>query len=217
MRIQLIILLFLLLVPKQFLAQRPKEVGKETIVIQKGKTDRGNSVLFFEWNIGSNEIFGNNASRGMSLNFDVGYGYFFADRYSFTINSGLYAFANKKDVDNTLARDYRVGTSVRRYFFKRAAFYIDAGIRVGLYKYKTMDESQNQSLVYVTPALGLGYEYLVTDLLPGLNNHLGIAAECTTLISTKKEYKETSIPCFPKIELKFAILYHLNKSHQIKK
>ena len=212
MRNCIILLLLLAIVPKLQMAQRPKVIDEEVIERQKGKTDRGTSVLFLEWNLNRNEIFENNSYGGISTNWGIGYGYFFADRYSFTVKGGLYSFMNKSAEGNALVRDYHAAATVRRYFFKRAAFYVDLGVRIGAYR--TMDQGEDLRLVYVTPSLGLGYEYLITGVFPALDNKLGVAVECSTLVPTSEKCKEaTALPCFPSYELKFVILYHFNKKN----
>ena len=168
-------------------------------------------MFFFEWNIDRNEIFESKSSGGIAKSFDLGYGYFFADRYFIAIKSGFYAFANKSTQQSVFERNYHVEASVRRYFFKRAAFYIDTGIRTGLYKNKS--ETIGIELFYVMPEIGVGYEYMVNDLHPALNNHFGVSIECSTLIPTKNEFKETTIPCFPQIELEFGVRFYFNKKN----
>ncbi len=205
----LLFLPFLLLIPKQHLAQHHTALSKEPIETQKEKTNRGTSVFFFEWNIDRNEIFESKSSGGISKSFDLGYGYFFADRYFFAFKTGFYAFANKSIQQSVFERNYHVEASVRRYFFKRAAFYVDTGVRSGLYMNKS--ETIDIGLFYVMPKIGIGYEYLINDFHPVLNNRFGVSIESSTLIPTKNEFKETSIPCFPQMELKFGVHYYFNK------
>ena len=72
-------------------------------------------------------------------------------------------------------------------------------------------ETIDIGLFYVMPKIGIGYEYLINDFHPVLNNRFGVSIESSTLIPTKNEFKETAIPCFPQMELKFGVHYYFNK------
>ncbi len=206
--ISLIILLTVF--SKLSISQRPAEIGLTTIEPQRQRTDKGTTSVFFDWNINQNEVFENLQYGGISKNFDIGWGHFFADRYFVTIKSGFYAFANKGGNSNVFTRDYRAELSVRRYFFKRAAAYFELGVRGGSYKrIKTSMEKEN--LNYAAPMVSVGYEYLITDLTPALNNHLGVKIGISSLVPFKRELQETHLPFFPAVELKFGIMYYFNR------
>lgn len=211
MKHTILLLVLLTLCYKLSIAQRPTEIDPTTIESQRQRTDKGMSCVFFDWNINQNEVFENLQYGGISKNFDIGVGHFFADRYCATIKSGLYAFANSTgNYPNTFLRDYRAELSVRRYFFKRAAAYLELGVRGGAYK-KIKASTENVSLNYVAPLVSVGYEYLITDLHPVLNNHLGVKIGMTSLIPIKKELYETHLPVFPGVELKFGVMYYFSR------
>lgn len=209
MKRTILLLVFLTLCYKLSLAQRPKETDPITIESQRQRTGLGMSCFFFDWNIIQNEIFENIEVGGISKNFDIGFGHFFADRYCATIKSGLYAFTNYTN-QSTFTRDYRAELSVRRYFFKRAAAYLELGVRGGAYK-KIKASTENVSLIYAALLASVGYEYLITDLHPVLNNHLGVKIGMTSLIPINKELSETYLPVFPAVELKFGVMYYFGK------
>lgn len=204
------LIILLTICPKLSISQRPAGIGPSTIESQRQRTDKGTTCVFFDWNIEQNEIFENLQYGGVSKNIDIGLGHFFADRYFITIKSGFYAFSNKGDNSNVFTRDYRAELSVRRYFFKRAAAYFELGVRGGTYK-RIKTSMKNENLNYAAPMVSVGYEYLITDLTPALNNHLGVKIGISSLVPFKKELQETHLPFFPAVELKFGIMYFFNR------
>lgn len=204
------LIILLAISPKLSISQRPAEKDPTVIESQRQRTSKGTTSVFFDWNIDQNEVFENLQYGGVSKNFDIGLGHFFADRYFITIKSGFYAFAQKGGNSNVFTRDYRAELSVRRYFFKRAATYFELGVRGGSYK-RIKTSMENESLNYAAPMVSVGYEYLITDLTPALNNHLGVKIGISSLVSFKKELQETHLPFFPAVELKFGIMYYFNQ------
>ena len=206
------LLVLLTLCCKPILAQRPTKTDKAAIESQRQRTGKGMSCVFFDWNINQNEVFNDLEAGGISKNFDIGVGHFFADRYCATIKCGLDAFANSTSYSTMFKRDYHAESSVRRYFFKRAAAYLELGVRCGTYK-KLKTPTENLRLNYAAALVSVGYEYLITDLHPELNNHLGVKIGMTTLapFSNAKELRENFLPVYPGVELKFGVMYYFGK------
>ena len=193
-------------------AQRPMKASQETFETLAKKTNKGISVFQFNWNIDANEHFEDQESTGLGRAFNVGYGYFFADRTSVWTRVGLNSFVNKVPSPgiSLYRRDFHLQFGVRRYFFKRAAFYAELGGQVGAYKRQGGDASQDTEKVYFSPLVSLGYEYLITDLHPSLDNHLGVEIGLSHLIPLKSGLAN-ELPgagYFPELVLQFGINYH---------
>ena len=212
MKRTILLLVLLTLCYKLSIAQRPTKIDPTVIESQRQRTGKGMSCVFFDWDINRNEVFNDLEAGGISKNFDIGVGHFFADSYCATIKCGLDAFANSTSHSSMFKRDYHAETSVRRYFFKRAAAYLELGVRGGTYK-KIHTPAENLRLNYAAALVSVGYEYLITDLHPVLNNHLGVKIGMTTLapFSKAKELSENFLPVFPGVEFKFGVMYYFGK------
>ena len=108
--------------------------------------------------------------------------------------------------------DFHAQLGIRGYFFKRAGFFAEVGTRLGSYKNAQNDiaNSNNKKALYIVPLVSLGYEYLITDLHPCIDNHLGLEIYTTCLIPVKKEQMSWYIPIFPNVEIGFSLKYHFN-------
>lgn len=208
-----LIVALLVLCFKQGLAQRPKEIGKDAIEIQRNRTNKDGSEVYFKWNIDRNEIFENKYHGGISKDFSIGFGHFFADRSLIVVNSGLYSFSSSSMVASVFLRDYNMELGIRQYFFRRAETFFELGVRAGVYK-KTKKTNNaleaTENLSYFAPSFSVGYDYLVTSLHPVLNNRMGVTIEMSSLIPINKELLYTSIPFFPQIVLELGLYYHFN-------
>lgn len=198
-----ITMVFLLALSFGCLAQRTESVSAEEKRNQAQKADKGQSALCLGWKVNGNEYFEDKAGSGFGSSFDLGYEYFVFNRTSFIGKVGLMTFGNSRESQ----REAYALISVRRYFFKRAGFFAEAGCQIGSFRELFHNGDGSQEFRYCLPACSVGYEYLVTNLHPVLDNHLGIEASLFTLIPTKS-YDEFTITEFPAIDLCFKIKWH---------
>ena len=198
-----IILLFLLALSYNGMAQRPAKASDEEKMMQAKKTDRGKSALFLGWGFGNNEFFKTKTSSGFGVHFEGGFEYFFINKTSVIGKVGASVFDNR--VNNR--RELYDHIALRRYFFKRAGLFLEAGGQFGIFRRVQQEEGSNLSFNYIQPAVSIGYEYLITDLHPFFDHHVGLEAAVLTLIPTK-HFEMFTIPAFPFYDFHFKIKYH---------
>ena len=194
-------------------AQRPHATPQEVVDMQVKKTNAGISCFQLNWDIDSNEYFEDKESMGIGKAFNFGYGYFFSNQTSVWLKVGFCSFVNRVPTPDISAyrRDFHLQFSVRRFFFKRAAFYVELGGQMGAFRRQGGAFDQDVESIYYAPMVSVGYGYLIIDLHPILDQHLGVEFGVTSLIPLQKSmtYDFSGIGFFPEVVLQFGVNYKL--------
>ncbi len=204
---------YFLMIGHSGMAQRPGKATAEEKKQQAAKTAKGTSALTLNWNIDKNEFFKDKASSGISFCNQIGYEYWFVNRWSVSARLGQSVFINwVPDGNATQTLDFNAQLGIRGYFFKRAGFFFELGTRLGSYKFAKNDttDPNNKKAFYALPEVSLGYEYLITNLHPYVDNHLGLEIYALCLIPVKKDQMSWYIPVFPGVEIGFSLKYHFS-------
>ncbi|MBQ6769354.1 MAG: hypothetical protein IJP44_00080 [Bacteroidales bacterium] len=131
---------------------------------------------------------------------------FFAKRYALYSGFGYKGSAYSSYSGGNL--DALISAKVRRYFFAKANCFVGLGVQAGRY-FSVENSSPTDVFFYCMPDIEIGYEYLLTDVHPALDNHLVLEVCASTLIPYKQRYWSTALPCFPALKLQVGISYHL--------
>lgn len=155
------------------------------IALQHAKAEKGGSFLFA--NIKDCPMtLTNDYMEITNGDLNIGYGYFFANRFALT---ACYSAKNFSDgyLDGRFPFDMLsvqgLTLGVRGYLFRRAGFYVEVGVRFGHVHHLSNDMTGMTRYSYIRPAFSFGYEYLITHGLPAFNNHLGVTASFNGIIS----------------------------------
>lgn len=214
----IIALIGLLVLPSLSKAQRPGKASAEEKMQQAAKTAKGTSALTLNWDINKNEFFKDKTSSGICLCNQIGYEYWFVNRWSISAKIGQSIFINWiPDGNATQSLDFNAQLGIRGYFFKRAGFFAEVGTRMGSYKYAKNDttDPSNKKEFYILPMVSLGYEYLITNLHPYVDNHLGLEIYALCLIPVKKDQMSWYIPVLPGVEIGFSLKYHFSPKAKV--
>lgn len=155
------------------------------IALQHAKAEKGGSFLFA--NIKDCPMtLTNDYMEITNGDLNLGYGYFFANRFALT---ACYSAMNFSDgyLDGRFSFDMLsvqgLTLGVRGYLFRRAGFYVEVGVRFGHVHHLSNDMTDMTRYSYIRPAFSFGYEYLITHGLPAFNNRLGVTASFNGIIS----------------------------------
>lgn len=148
--------------------------------------------------------------------YNLSVAYFFANRYSFDLEAGLYVhMKNYSDGSSLAMSDRRLEISTRRYFGRRAGLFIGMGVVGGFVRYSSFDAVDYTQMLgggwYIRPMLAVGYEYLITDLHPALNNHLALnVSACGLVPCSKSDLKGSKVLTFwPAVTLGIGLRFYL--------
>ena len=193
---------FLLVLHITLWCQSHTRTREENIQIQAANVQKGNWFLCCLIPTTAFEIYETRLNGGHSFDFNVMGGYFFANRYCLCANLSLDSYwdSNKNTIDKSCS------LGARRYFLKRASLYLGLGCKTGQY-HMIDDIGTIDSYGYIRPYVELGYEYLITELHPLLNNHLGLEISCSSMIPFAND-NNMQIYVFPAVKYKFSVLYH---------
>ena len=147
------------------------------------------------------ELYETRTNHGLSFNFYTNLGYCFSNSYS--IVSGI-TLMDYYDYDNSES-DKSVEVSLRQYFFKKSRLFAGIGCQIG--EYSRSSDTTMSKYGYIRPRLEIGYKYLITDLHPIVDNHLGIEIFVYSMIPAKND-NITEIMVFPAIKFNVGICYH---------
>ena len=174
----------------------------ENILLQAANAQKGKGFIGCLIPAAAFEIYETRLSGGQSFDFNAMAGYFFAKRYCFC---GSFSLDNYWDSDKNMI-DKSCSIGVRRYFLKRASLFLGLGCELG--HYRQVDKAGTiDSYGYIRPRIECGYEYLITELHPALDNHVGLEVSCSTMIPFAND-NNMQIYVFPAAKFRFSILYH---------
>ena len=171
------------------------------------KVEKGKSCISGMFDFAtSNQLFSSKSYLGVESCADFWYAYFFAKRYALFSGFGYKGSAYSSYSGGNL--DAHISAKVRRYFFAKANCFVGLGVQAGRY-FSVENSSPSDVFFYCMPDIEIGYEYLLTDVHPALDNHLALEVCASTLIPYKQRYWSTALPCFPALKLQVGISYHL--------
>lgn len=166
---------------------RPSDSLKmHDIALQRAKAEKGGSFVFANMRECPLTLT-NDYMEITNGDLNLGYGYFFADRFALTATYSANNFSDGAYIDRDFSFDMKsaqgLTLGVRGYLFRRAGFYVEVGVRFGHAHHLSDDMTGMTRYSYIRPAFSFGYEYLITHGLPAFNNRLGVTASFNGIIS----------------------------------
>ncbi|MCQ2296285.1 MAG: hypothetical protein MJZ45_02660 [Bacteroidales bacterium] len=155
------------------------------IALQRAKAEKGGSFVFANmWECPL--TLSNDYMEITNGNLNVGYGYFFADRFALTACYSAKNFADgffgSDGFSFDMLSEQGLTLGVRGYLFRRAGFYAEVGVRLGHVHRLSGGVSGVTRYSYIRPAFSFGYEYLITHGFPAFCNRLGVTASFNGII-----------------------------------